>query len=285
MRDMTDSLNAAQIAAYLRTPPHTLGLEVVAETGSTNADLRQRAKQLPGPWLLAAEAQSAGRGRAGRVWQAAAGDSLCFSIAWQFAGGLSQLTGLSLAIGVALADALRSQQIPVQLKWPNDVLLNGAKLGGVLIETASSNGAAVWAVIGIGLNVRRNLQRDTAVDQALAALEDASAQNGLSQAIDRNQLLAELADTLVLALQVFEQAGLAAFVERWHSYHAHSGMAVDILEQGKRLHSGTARGIDTQGCLILDTQQGPVRLASGDVSLRPNSQPITSGAEASHAAD
>jgi len=285
MRDMTDSLNAAQIAAFLRTPPQTLGLEVVAETGSTNADLRARAAELPGPWLLAAEAQTAGRGRAGRVWQAAAGDSLCFSIAWPFAGGLSQLTGLSLAIGVALADALRSQQIPVQLKWPNDVLLNGAKLGGVLIETASSNRAAVWAVIGIGLNVRRNLQRDTAVDQALAALEDPSAQNGPSQAIDRNQLLAELADTLVAALQLFEQAGLAAFVERWHRYHAHGGLAVDILENGERLHSGTARGIDVLGCLILDTQQGPMRLASGDVSLRPSSQSLTSAAEAGHAAD
>ncbi len=277
MRDMTDSLDAARISGLLAgladgpaaAAGGPLAIAVVAETGSTNADLRERAASLPGPLLLAAERQTAGRGRAGRSWLAEPGDSLCFSLAWRFAGPLHRLTGLSLAVGVALAECLRAPRIdgqpgtPVMLKWPNDLLVDGAKLGGILIETTGASALhGAWAVIGVGLNVRANAERDASIDQPVAALAPAGS------AIDRNALLAQLAASLARALERFDREGLAPFVARWDALHAHAGQTVSIVEQGRTLHQGRALGIDGSGCLQLDTGAGMVKVAAGDVSLR-----------------
>lgn len=280
MRDMTDSLDAARISGLLAglagladgaaaAAGEPLAIAVVAETGSTNADLRERAAALPGPLLLAAERQTAGRGRAGRSWLAEPGDSLCFSLAWRFAGPLHRLTGLSLAVGVALAECLRAPRIdgqpgtPVMLKWPNDLLVDGAKLGGILIETTGASALhGAWAVIGVGLNVRANAERDASIDQPVAALAAAGS------AIDRNGLLAQLAASLARALECFDREGLAPFVARWDALHVHAGQTVSIIEQGRTLHQGRALGIDGSGCLQLDTSAGMVKVAAGDVSLR-----------------
>ncbi len=286
MRGMTDSLDAARIASELdhlnRTSPAALRLavEMAAETGSTNADLRARAAGLQAPLLLAAERQTAGRGRAGRNWLATPGDSLCFSLAWRFTRPLHRLSGLSLAVGVALAETLRMPRIdgtpgtPVLLKWPNDLLLGGAKLGGILIETAaagtdaSRDGAVeLWVVIGVGLNVRADPARDAALDQPAAALCAAGT------ALDRNALLAQLAASLAQALTSFDRDGLEPFVARWDALHAHAGQWVSIVEQGRTLHQGIARGIDRSGCLQVDTGSGIVSVAAGDVSLRAADQP------------
>ncbi len=286
MRGMTDSLDAARIASELdhlnRTSPAALRLavEMAAETGSTNADLRARAAGLQAPLLLAAERQTAGRGRAGRSWLATPGDSLCFSLAWRFTRPLHRLSGLSLAVGVALAETLRMPRIdgtpgtPVLLKWPNDLLLGGAKLGGILIETAaagtdaSRDGAVeLWVVIGVGLNVRADPARDAALDQPAAALCAAGT------ALDRNALLAQLAASLAQALTSFDRDGLEPFVARWDALHAHAGQWVSIVEQGRTLHQGIARGIDRSGCLQVDTGSGIVSVAAGDVSLRAADQP------------
>ncbi len=241
-----------------------MAVEIVAVTGSTNADLRQRADQLRVPVLLAAEQQTAGRGRAGRSWLSAPADSLCFSLAWRFSGPITRLAGLSLAVGVALADALRARGHAVALKWPNDLLLDGAKLGGILVETVTSradpDAPALWAVIGVGLNVRANPARDAGVAARVAALGTDS---------DRNELLAALADTLVAALALFDAQGLAPFVDRWQRWHAYAGLPVMIVEQGNVLHEGIALGIDASGCLLLDTGRGTVVVAAGDLSLRP----------------
>lgn len=272
MRGMTDSLDAARIAGLLASLfDGPLAIDVVAATGSTNADLRERAGSLPGPLLLAAESQTAGRGRAGRSWLAEPGDSLCFSLAWRFAGPLHRLSGLSLAVGVALAECLRAPRsdgqpgTPAMLKWPNDLLVDGAKLAGILIETAGAAADdSVWVVIGVGLNVRANAARDAAIDQPVATLS-----TGRSHpAIDRNALLAQLAASLARALVCFDRDGLAPFVSRWDALHAHAGQPVSIVEQGRTLHQGVALGIDASGCLQLDTGAGIVKIAAGDVSLR-----------------
>lgn len=309
MRGMTDSLDAARIAGLLaslikRTSPAgpPLAIEVVAETGSTNADLRERAGTLQAPLLLAAERQTAGRGRAGRSWLADAGDSLCFSLAWRFTCPLHRLSGLSLAVGVALADALRAPRIdgqgdssqstgsrnagtPVMLKWPNDLLIDGAKLGGILIETAgASSDDGVWVVIGVGLNVRANRARDEAIDQPVAALCAAAGDADAGAVLDRNALLAQLAASLSEALDRFDREGLAPFVARWDALHAHAGMPVSIVEHGRTLHQGVALGIDGSGCLQLDTGAGIVKVAAGDVSLRAAAKPTVAsgGAHAVH---
>lgn len=259
---MQNSLDADRIAALSSAVGEGLLIEVVAETMSTNTDLRQRIDQLHTPVLRVAELQHAGRGRAGRVWQAAPGDSLCFSVAWPLARSVAQLAGLPLAVGVALAETLRALGYPVTLKWPNDLLLDAAKLGGVLVETCTVRSGAVeqvWAVVGVGINVHPNTQRDRSVAHEVAAL---------GAGIDRNELLAKLVDGLIDMLRQFDTDGLSPFIDRWQRWHAFAGLPVRVTEQEKVLYQGTVRGIDTEGCLQLDTAAGLVSVAAGDVSLR-----------------
>lgn len=277
---MNDPLEASRISALSRAARHGLTIGVVASTGSTNADLRQHLGQpVPptGPVLLAAEAQTAGRGRAGRSWLAAPGDSLCFSIGWPLHGPVARLAGLPLAVGVAIAQTLREAGHPVTLKWPNDLLLDGEKLGGILVETVAQRAEAAgpqWVVIGIGLNVHANPDRDAGIGHPVAAL---------GRGIDRNALLASLADALAQAMHQFDAEGLAPFIDRWQRWHAFAGLPVAIVDHGRQLHEGVARGIDASGCLLLEAASGTLAIAAGDVSLRATPSP-TSTPEMPHAA-
>lgn len=238
----------------------TITLESVGETGSTNADLLARVASLSGPVLLVAEHQTAGRGRAGRSWLGKPGASLTFSLAWKFEGSASRLIGLPLAVGVALAETLNALAVPVQLKWPNDVLKDGQKLAGILIETRSV-GQATWAVVGIGLNLllpqelEQDIGRSAAQAPALAQMQ-------------RPQLLALLSTALKAMLVEFDACGFGAFQLRWNRLHAWHGQAVAIIDHGQLLHEGHCGGVDELGRLLLETAGGPVKIVSGDVSLR-----------------
>jgi BirA family biotin operon repressor/biotin-[acetyl-CoA-carboxylase] ligase len=280
MRRMSFPLSAQRIAAYrtqttkqagaLSMPE--IGIEVVAETGSTNADLLARLPRLQGPLLLIAERQTAGRGRAGRAWHSEPGSVLTFSLAWRFDRPLHTLTGLPLAVGVALAETLAALAVPVSLKWPNDVLKEGCKLAGILIETAKADSASSsWAVIGIGLNLKlpASLAADIGQPAASLALPE----------MDANVLLGKIASALTEALAQFEQQGLSAFVVRWNRWHAHAGQAVCILDNEQILHEGRALGIADNGALLLETAGGVISVMSGDVSLRAK----TDGKESKHA--
>jgi BirA family biotin operon repressor/biotin-[acetyl-CoA-carboxylase] ligase len=236
-------------------------VEVVAQTGSTNADLLARAPALTSPVLLVAEHQTAGRGRAGRSWLSSPGHSLTFSLAWKFAGGLHSLTGLPLAIGAALAETLGRLGQPVQLKWPNDVLKDGDKLAGILVETAPAPDGAVWAVIGIGLNLAMPDELEEQIGRSVAAVP------WLAR-MDRDTLLAALLDGLADALRQFERTGFGAFSARWNLLHGWQGQPVVILDRGEVLHEGLAAGVDDAGRLLLDTGSGRVAIVAGDVSLR-----------------
>jgi BirA family biotin operon repressor/biotin-[acetyl-CoA-carboxylase] ligase len=270
---MSVPLIAEQITSHIGSPARGLKVEVLASTQSTNSDLRARVSGLTEPLLLTTEHQTAGRGRSGRSWHTAAGDSLCFSLAWPFMGSVDRMTGLPLATGVAIAEALHILGWPVQLKWPNDLLLGGKKLGGVLIETATAplslNVSKIWAVIGVGMNVHPNLQRDADVDFPTAFLSD--------QSLDRNQLLAKIADSLCEMLVEFNHHGLSPFIDRWHTLHAYQDQPVVLHERGQLLHEGIARGITANGSLILDTAQARLTLMAGDVSLRSTQLPNTIG--------
>jgi BirA family biotin operon repressor/biotin-[acetyl-CoA-carboxylase] ligase len=238
-----------------------VSVEVVAETGSTNADLLARAPGLASPVLLVAEHQTAGRGRAGRSWLSAPGHSLTFSLAWKFDGGLHRLTGLPLAVGTALAETLGRLGQPVQLKWPNDVLKDGDKLAGILVETAAANDGAVWTVIGIGLNLAMPDELEQQIGRPVAAVP------WLAR-MDRDTLLAALLDGLFDALRLFEQSGFTAFTARWNLLHGWQGQLVTIVDRGEVLHEGLAAGVDDAGRLLLDTDAGRVAIVAGDVSLR-----------------
>jgi BirA family biotin operon repressor/biotin-[acetyl-CoA-carboxylase] ligase len=253
-------MNANQIAA-LSGCGGAVDVEVVASTGSTNADLLARASELVRPTLLIAEHQSAGRGRAGRSWLSAAGASLTFSLAWKFAGAPQHLLGLPLAAGVALAEAVAAQGVPVQLKWPNDVLKDGAKLAGILIETRGAAGGGTWAVIGIGLNLLTPDEMEDRIGRPIATAP------WLAR-MDRDALMAALLAALVGAMNQFEAAGFTAFRARWDGLHAWRGQPVAIIDAGAAVQQGVAVGVDDSGRLLLDTIGGRVAVLAGDVSLR-----------------
>jgi BirA family biotin operon repressor/biotin-[acetyl-CoA-carboxylase] ligase len=251
-------VNAQSIAARSASG---IAVEVVAQTGSTNADLLARAPSLRQPLLLIAEHQTAGRGRAGRSWLSSPGNSLTFSLAWHFGGGAQRLTGLPLAVGVALAETLARLDVQVQLKWPNDLLKDGNKLAGILIETQAAQDGGVWAVIGVGLNLAMPDELEARIGRELAAAP------WLAR-MDRDQLMAELLDGLAAMLRQFEQAGFAAFAARWNLRHAWQGQIVRIIDHGAVLHEGRAAGVDDAGRLLLDTLNGRMAIVAGDVSLR-----------------
>lgn len=251
-------MNGAAIAALANVG---VDVEVVEETGSTNADLLKRAAALSAPLLLVARNQTAGRGRAGRSWLSSSEGSLTFSLAWRFDGGLPRLTGLPLAVGVALAETLERLGVQVGLKWPNDVLRDGDKLAGILIETQAAPLGGVWAVIGIGLNLVMPDELEARIGRSVASLP------WLAR-MDRDALLAALLAGLAGALREFEHAGFAAFAARWNRHHAWQGELVTILDGGAVLHEGSASGVDDAGRLLLDTLDGRIAVLAGDVSLR-----------------
>jgi BirA family biotin operon repressor/biotin-[acetyl-CoA-carboxylase] ligase len=250
-------------------------IEHVVETGSTNSDLLARVHAAAAgraatfaPRLLVAERQTAGRGRHGRAWHGAAGASLTFSLAWPFTR--ADLSGLSLAVGVALADALEPPTGAgrIGLKWPNDLWLvddwseaarrSGRKLAGVLVETAPFRAGRV-AVVGVGLNIRAQTVGDTA--SGVASLDEIDPQATTAAT------LARVAPRLVAALRRFDAEGLAPFAERFAARDLLHGLAVVGSDAEERVE-GTAIGIGAQGALLLRTAQGARAVESGEWRLR-----------------
>lgn len=258
-------LSAPAISAHCATSATHVAIEVVAETGSTNADLLARIGSLNGPLLRIAENQTAGRGRAGRAWLSRPGAALMFSLAWPFKGPLHKMSGLPMAVGVALAETIVSLGVPVRIKWPNDLLRDGAKLAGILVETQKTDDA-IWAVIGCGINLVMPDELEAAIGREVASAP------WLAQ-MDRNQLMAALLSRLAAVLAEFDDTGFAPFTERWNALHAWQGRDVVLLDQGAVLQQGRAVGVDHIGRLLLDTGQGRVEILSGDVSLRLSGAP------------
>src|ERR1700743_2904916 len=201
---------------------HDWPIEIVEETGSTNADLMARVKALPRkagalprPIVRVAYLQTAGRGRRGRPWYAEPGNALLFSVACVLPRPLEGLAGLSLAVGVALIDGLRSLPVAgpgqIALKWPNDVLLEGDKLAGILIDTAWSTADAGAVLTAIGTNVK-GAEELAAKVGALNAGVPAQARGAAPTALSRALPTANLTDTLAAELNALEPA-LKRFAE------------------------------------------------------------------------
>jgi len=237
----------------------------VRETCASTSDVahaRLREGAPPG-CVVVCETQTAGRGRRGRSWLSAPGDSLTFSLLWRFPAGAQPPVGLSLVVGVAVARALEDLGAAgIGLKWPNDILADGAKLGGILIETVTEGGRH-GVVIGIGLNVRLPREIAAAVDVRAGALDGA-----MARAPSRNLLLARLLMSLADVLDEYERTGFAGFAGEWQARHAHAGRLVRILADGAETIEGRAVGVDADGALLLETASGVRRIVSGDVSLR-----------------
>lgn len=245
-----DALAATAIATALGARTRELQVEVIDACASTNALLLERATG-ECPVLLAAELQSAGRGRRGRRWHSPRGAGLTFSIARRMLQPLSALSGLSLAAGVAAARALRGMgAAEVALKWPNDLVARGAKLGGILVETRTEDGHTK-VVVGIGVNCRRIAGLDQRLRREVVALEQLFAPLPA-----RNTLVASIANALLDALAAYEAGGLSSLRAEWEAMHAHAGQRIRLRLADGRVLAGIAAGIAGDGALQLRTRHG-----------------------------
>jgi BirA family transcriptional regulator, biotin operon repressor / biotin---[acetyl-CoA-carboxylase] ligase len=245
-----------------------LTVEIVDSCSSTNASLLERADAgIASGHVLAAELQTGGRGRLGRKWHSGFASSLTFSVLWRFAKGTTSLAGLSLAVGVAIARVLRRQEVEAQLKWPNDVLWRGRKLGGVLIEVRGDALGPCTAVIGIGLNVCLDAAHRRQIDQPAADLVEAGAP--LSRSDWLIGALHELADVL----RAFDSVGFAQLRSEWGRCSAHHDKPVRLALPDGRSIEGIAKGVDAEGRLLVESAGRRAAYVSAEVSLRASHDP------------
>jgi BirA family biotin operon repressor/biotin-[acetyl-CoA-carboxylase] ligase len=260
-------------------------LERVATTKSTNDDLlaRWRAGELIDPVARIAHYQTSGKGRAGRVWLSNPGDTLCFSLAYPFNKRPHELSGLSLVIGLAVIAGIAGtlginettlHQQGLRLKWPNDLLLNNAKLGGILIEGGQSNPSSpTWMVIGLGLNLRnaevisQNLENQTSF--TAAALDQLLPHH--APIPDTEFIWLKLIEAFERHLIQFEQHGFSYFKDSWSHWDALNGQSVCISGAGEEPITGVSSGVDDSGALILNQHDKSIAIHAGDVSLRVQS--------------
>jgi BirA family biotin operon repressor/biotin-[acetyl-CoA-carboxylase] ligase len=229
---------------------------------STNQYLLDRIPELQSGDSCVAEYQQAGRGRRGRKWFSPFGANLYLSMFWRLEQGPAAAMGLSLVIGIVMAEVLQSLGADnVRVKWPNDLYLQDRKLAGILVELTGKTGDAAQIVIGAGINmVMRNVQADV-VNQAWINLQEA----GIT--IDRNDLAVRLIKALRASLRQFEQEGLSPFLSRWEKLDNFIHRPVKLIIGDKEIY-GTSRGIDAQGALLLE-QDGIVKpWVGGEISLR-----------------
>lgn len=237
-------------------------LEVLNVIDSTNQYLKDNKGKLISGHACVAEAQTAGRGRRGRKWVSPYGASLYLSMYWQFAGGYQSIGGLSLAVGVALCEALKKAGYDdIQLKWPNDIYAQGKKLAGVLVEVEGQMGGACDCIIGIGLNMSLPAQV-AEIDQPWVDLARLS-----SLPVDRNKITALLLDELMKALNSFDQHGLEPFVERWRALDIYCNQVISLIIGSKSI-TGIGRGINSTGALLLQVDDKLQAFSGGEISVR-----------------
>jgi len=258
-------------------------LERVNETRSTNDDLleRWRAGQLIDPVARIAYKQTAGKGRAGRSWLANPEDSICFSLAYPFKRTPAELTGLSLLVGLAVLSGVAQacglseddlHQAGLRLKWPNDLLLNDAKLGGILIEGGQAKpGDPTWMIVGVGLNLQnaQSIEANLQAGQKVGAIDQIL---GTSKKLpDTEYLWLQLISSFENYFKNFDQYGFERYQNQWSKWDAYQDQAVCISGIGKESIYGIAKGVDKTGALLLQQENNIIANHAGDVSLRVQS--------------
>jgi BirA family biotin operon repressor/biotin-[acetyl-CoA-carboxylase] ligase len=260
-----DLIETDILAARLNEVSPELRLEVLDECPSTNTLLAERAAAgAPHGTVLVCEHQSAGRGQRGNLWASRVGGSLAFSILWRFAQGAGTFGGLSLAMAVGSARALERLGIRgVQVKWPNDLVLKGRKLGGILIELSGDVRGPSAAIVGVGINVRLNRPMRGRIRSPAA---DIASQGGIAPS--RTALLGALLPSLAESLAQFSREGFSPFREEWLRLHAWRGRRVALSTADRRVAEGKIVGIAEDGALMLASARGVERFHSGELSLR-----------------
>ncbi len=253
-------LDADGIAAYAGAS--TWPTFIFDSIDSTNAEaLRAVAEGRQAPFLVLAERQSAGRGRRGRTWVSPFAENLYYSLVLRIDGGMRQLEGLSLVVGLAVMQALRELGIAkAGLKWPNDVLVGQQKIAGILLELVGDPADVCHVVLGIGINV--NMQATDAVDQQWTSMRLET-----GKAVDRNQLVALLNQRLQEYLALHRDQGFGPIQEQWEANHLWQGKAVSLIAGVKQV-DGVVMGIDQQGALRLKVDGVEKSFSGGELSLR-----------------
>ncbi|WP_292986775.1 bifunctional biotin--[acetyl-CoA-carboxylase] ligase/biotin operon repressor BirA [Pantoea sp.] len=238
-------------------------VSVIPVIDSTNQYLLERMHDMQSGAACIAEYQQAGRGRRGRQWFSPFGANLYMSMYWRLEQGPAAAMGLSLVIGIIMAETLRSLGADdVRVKWPNDIYLNDRKLAGILVELTGKTGDAAQIVIGAGINLAMRTADASQINQGWINLQEAGV------TVNRNELAAHLINSLREALPLFEQEGLTPFIARWAALDNFINRPVKLLIGEREVH-GIARGVDGQGGLLLE-QDGEIKAwVGGEISLRP----------------
>ncbi|MBZ3683962.1 bifunctional biotin--[acetyl-CoA-carboxylase] ligase/biotin operon repressor BirA [Providencia huaxiensis] len=246
------------------------GVNIIVEPviDSTNQYMLERINSLKSGDTCLAEYQSAGRGRRGRQWISPFGCNLYLSMYWKLDQGPAAAVGLSLVVGIVIAEALNKiSQDKVKVKWPNDLYMNDKKLAGILVELTGKTGDAAHIIIGIGINIgmnKNNIENANTITQEWSSLRD-EVEN-----IERNELSANIIKSLRKSLVIFEREGLEPFLERWFKLDNFLNRPVKLLI-GNDVITGVERGINDQGALLLQKDNDEIiPYIGGEISLRPN---------------
>lgn len=240
-------------------------LEVFRDIDSTSDYLKRSQSLLQSHTfkVCAAEWQSTGRGRRGRRWVSPYGANLYLSFAAQISETALGAGGLSLAVAVAVVEALQAGGVKdLGLKWPNDIFYQGRKLAGILLDLSGESGGPYYVVMGIGVNFKLPANAAREIDQPWADLS----QSGVG--INRNQLTGLIIESLVRTMDLFNDYGLRAFTKDWERFDLVSGRVVELYHEHEPMITGVARGIDDRGALLIEHNGVTRSYHAGEVSLR-----------------
>jgi len=243
-------------------------LEIFEEIASTNSYLMREPVPVAGRTRIAAtDKQTAGRGRHGRTWQSPPGSGLCLSMAYTFLKQPENLSALTLAMGLGAAKAMQALGVDgVKLKWPNDLVFKGGKLGGILTEAQAQAGDTVTVVTGIGLNIDLGERADFRIEKD-GPLGVVDLKRHVAELPDRNRIAATLVSGMSKTFVDYEAGGFGEFADRWSEYDWLLGRELTI-DLAQRQLSGIAAGVADDGALLIDTpSDGRHRVTSGSVAM------------------
>ncbi len=241
----------------------SLHVHVFDRLSSTNSWLLENTAEPEIMQVCVTEEQTAGRGRRGNNWLSTPGRNIMCSFAWVFKAWPNGITGLSLAVGMLVAEQLNAgYDLDVKVKWPNDLMCDDRKLGGILIELAGEATGSCRVVVGLGLNVD---QSDWSHTDSSYAWQDLQ---GLGVALNRNEFIGNLSRELTIALRAFENHGFAPLVNAWPRFSTYQGRKIQVGDQHSNV-IGVMQGVDEEGALLVyDDQGGSHRFMDSSVSVR-----------------
>lgn len=259
-------LSESKIQAELNAQGLVLAVEVIPSVDSTNTELSRRLAGLDPEnkgLLLISEQQTAGKGRRGRQWESPFAKNIYLSFAWQFDRGLHQLDGLSLVVGLMVAETFRDMEFnDVAVKWPNDVYICNKKVAGILLEISGDPTDSGQVIIGVGVNVNAQIHDMQGIDQAWTSLRGEA-----GHLISRTNWVINFMPKMFEAIQCFERQGFGVFVERWDAYDWLKNRSV-VVALGQEQVFGSAKGVTEGGALKVDDNGISKVFTGGEVSIR-----------------